>query len=538
MNFFRKQATPALPSGGYYAPRRKRMLPSLPAMLAGLALLLVAAFAGLIAPMGGVKLTLVFAGVLLVIPVVWFLSAKNLLPILLVFIFLIQGPCASILHIRAILWVGSCLAFLFLLRTVLEILLTKLGRRMPNVPWGGAAGIVIAAAIYLGFFFFGLAIGKATKLQMLSSIRFGVPMFGVLMVLAFTPFTEKRLLIMWRLIIGIMLLQLPVVFYQHFWGMGLIGWDAVVGTFGPGMSAVMVVFSIAALIYALACWSRGLMPFWQLAVVFVFAMANMLLGEVKAIVFWMPLALVLTLRTRLLRNVGTFIAYGCLLAVFMAGTFAAYKAMYWGEQGSSGNTVEQKLEHTGGYFFDPYEIQYGTGEVGRFASLYIWYRDPTPDAMGRLIGFGPGASADGESTGRGVIAMRYRPLHIDSTTLTALLWDLGVLGALSFVLIPVLAVLAAVRYLRRGGGSLHQQAMVDASAVTLVLMMTTLIYNRTLLVETSSQLLFLFCAGCIVQMCRFSAAKAPAPAPAAAKRPYGPSSAMRALPVAGGARHG
>ena len=533
MNFFRKQAAPAL-SAGYYAPRRKRALPSLPVMLAALAVLFVAAFAGLIAPIGGLRLTLVFAGVLLVIPVVWFLSAQNLLPILLVFIFLIQGPGSSILHIRALVWVGSGLAFLFLLRTVLEILLAKLGRRMPNVPWGGAAGIVIAAGIYLGFFFFGLAIGKATKLQLLSSIRFGVPMFGVLMVLAYTQFTEKRLLIMWRLILGIMLLQLPVVIYQHFWGMGLIGWDAVVGTFGPGMSAVMVVFTVAALIYALACWTRGLMPFWQLAVVFAFAMANMLLGEVKAIVFWMPLALVLTLRTRLLRNIGTFIAYGCLIAVFMVGTFAAYKAMYWGEQGASGNTVEQKLQHTGGYFFDPYEIQYATGEVGRFASLYIWYRDPTPDVMGRLIGFGPGASADGESTGRGVVALRYRPLHIDATTLAALLWDLGILGTATFVMIPVLAVLAAVRYLRRGGGTLHQQAMVDASAVILVVMMTTFIYNRTLLVETSSQLLFLFCTGCIVQMCRFASAQVRTPA---AARPAS-ASAARPLPMAGGARHG
>jgi len=503
MKFFRKQASVAAPSGAYYSARRKRLLPSLPLLLAALAVLFVAAFAGLIASVGGVKVTLVFAGILVILPAVWLLSARNLLPILMVFIFVLQGPAVSILHMRSILWVGSGLAFLFLLRTILEVLMAKLGKAAPAVGWNSAAGVVAVAAIYLGFFFFGLAIGKGTTLQMMSSIRFGLPMFGVLMVLSFTHFTEKRLQIMWRLIIGVMLVQLPVVVYQHFWGMGLIGWDAVVGTFGPGMSAVMALFSVAALVYGLACWTRGLLAWWQVLLLLIFAMGNMLLGEVKAIVFWIPLGMVLILRRQFLRNVGAFITYSCFIVIFMVGTFAAYKAMYWGDKGSSGNTVEQKLQHTGGYFFDPYEIQYATGEVGRFASLYIWYRDPTPDWMNRLIGFGPGASADSDSTGRGVISKRYRPLHIDATSMATLLWDVGILGAVSFLLIPVFAIFAALAFMKKGGGTPREQAMVDASAVILVLLLTTVIYNRTLLVETSSQLLFLFCAGCIVQICRF-----------------------------------
>ncbi|OEZ61624.1 hypothetical protein [Duganella sp. HH105] len=520
MKFFRKQAAGPTPSVGYYQHRRKPFLPRLPLMLAALAVLFIAAFSGLVAAVGGVKVTLVFAGILIIIPVVWLLSARNLLPILMVFIFLVQGPGVSILHVRSILWVGSALAFLFLLRTILEVVMAKLGKTAPSGPWNGAAGVAIAALIYLGFFFFGLAIGKGTTLQIMSSIRFGLPMFGVLMVLSLTQFTEKRLQLMWRLMMVVMVLQLPVVVYQHFWGMGLIGWDAVVGTFGPGMSAVMAMFSVATLVYGLACWSRGLLPWWQLLFLFIFAMGNMLLGEVKAIVFWIPLGLVLILRRQFMRNIGAFITYSCFIVIFMTGTFAAYKTMYWGEKGSSGHTVEQKLQHTGGYFFDPYEIQYATGEVGRFASMYIWYRDPTPDWMNRLIGFGPGASADSDSTGRGVISKRYRPLHIDATVMAALLWDVGILGAISFLLIPVLAIFAALAFLRRGGGSLREQAMVDASAVILVLLLSTVIYNRTLLVETSSQLLFLFCAGCIVQICRFGQKQAASavPEPARARR--------------------
>lgn len=504
MSFFKTKFAVASAPQGQYSKRRRQGMSAWIWALAGLMVLLAAAFVGLVVSLGALQLTAALAGLILIIPIFWLISAQNLLPVLFVFIFLVQGVAANSLHLHSALWVGSGLAFLFFFRTLLELLMARLGHRAPVAAWSGTGAVILSALIYLGFFFFGLGVGNDTTLQMFSAVRFGLPMFGVLTVLASVKFSEQRLLALWRLIVFITLLQLPMVVYQHFWGYGAIGWDAVVGSFGPGMSPVLVIFSIAALVFMLARWSRGLTSTSMMVGLFVIVMGNLLLGEVKAIAFWIPVALVLILRRQFFKNFGAFVVYSSFIVVFMCGTFVIYKNLYWGESGVAGRTVGEKLQRTGGYFFDPYEIEYATGEVGRFASLYLWYRDPTVDGVHRLIGYGPGASATGESTGSGMIAKRYRPLTISATSLAGLLWDVGILGALSFVAIFASAIFAAWRFLRRGDGTIEQQAIVDTSAVVLVLISSTIIYNRNLLVETSTQLLFLFCVGCIVQVCRFS----------------------------------
>lgn len=503
MKFFNKKQAAWQPSPGNYASRRRSGPAWWKMGMAGIGVILLAIFLGLVAAVGGVRLTVIVAGILIVIPLVWFISARTLLPLLFVFIFVVQGVVGNYLHINAIAWAGSGLAFLFLLRVLLEMFLTKLSRREASHGWRGAATIMIAAAIYLLFFFFGLATVTATAAQKVSAVRFGLPMFGVLLLLANAELTEGRMRLLWNLVLVIMVAQLPLVAYQHFFGMGGIGWDAVVGTFGPGMSAVMVMFCIAGLLYALALWNQRLMGVWLFGLLLIIAMANMLLGEVKAIIFWVPIGVVVVMRKRFFRNIGTLIVYSSLLVLFMAGTFVAYKAMYWGEAGASGNTVGERASKAGGYFFDPYEVHYETGEVGRFASLHIWYRDPTIDVVHRMIGYGPGAVAVSQTLGRGMIAKRYRPLAIGSTSLAVLLWDAGILGALAFGGLFVFAIWSGWRYVARGEGTPRQRAMVDTCVAMLVLLFTTLIYNRALLDESSAQLLFLFCVGCIVHQCRF-----------------------------------
>ena len=526
MKFFKKNKTAWRPLPGNYTSRQRRGPAWWQLGLVGIGVILLAIFLGLVAAVGGTRLTIVVAGILVVIPLVWFIRARTLLPLLFVFIFLIQGPVSSVLHVGAIAWVGSGLAFLFLVRVLLEMFLTKLSNRESAHGWRGVATVMIATAIYLMFFFFGLATVDATTAQRISAVRFGLPMFGVLLLLANAELTEGRMRLLWNLVLAIMVLQLPLVAYQHFFGMGGIGWDAVVGTFGPGMSAVMVMFCIAAVLYAVALWSRRLMGPWLLALLLLVALGNMLLGEVKAVIFWVPLGVVLVLRERFFRNLGTLIVYGAVLVLFMTGTFAAYKAMYWGEGAISGNTVGERASKAGGYFFDPYEVHYETGEVGRFASLYIWYRDPTIDMVHRMIGYGPGSVAVSHTLGRGKIAKRYRPLAIASTALSVLLWDVGVLGALAFCCVMLLPIWAGWRYVARGEGTPRQRAMVDTCIAMLVLLFTTLIYNRTLLDESSAQLLFLFCVGCIVHQCRFGRQVNSPAAPAKQPSPGMPAAAL------------
>ena len=475
-------------------------------------LLLLTAFASAVVALGSYQLTIVVVGVLVMVPMIWLVRAKDLLPIMFVYIFIIQGIAEEFFKLRFAVWMGSALAVFFMARAILEVAVFQRNDRKTDAATTPATiAVCIAAGVYLACFFFGLAMGSGTVKQNISALRFGLPMFGVLLAMFCIEMPERRMKLLWAMIVAIALLQFPLVIYQHFFGMGLIGWDAVVGTFGHGMSPVLVLFSLAGMLYCVACWIRGVMPAWLVLLVFVVGMANILLGEVKAVALWLPLGLLLIMRKRVLKNILAFLMYTCFIAIFMSATFVAYKTMYWGNSAKMGNSVQQNLNKAGGYFFDPYEIKYGTGEVSRVASLYLWYRDPIPSAVNRLIGYGPGASQIGESTGYGVVAMRYRPLQINATALSMLLWDVGILGAISFVLLLVCGIGVGWRYVGRGHGTPWQQAVVDTSMVMLVLLITSLVYNRTLLDASTVQLLCFFCLGCIVQYSRFGRASVTSP---------------------------
>ena len=498
MNVFQRKLAPAL--GAPAARHPRRAVPRLGWLLAALGIIALALMVGFVVALGSAQLTIVVAGLLFLLPVVALVGTKDLLPIMFVYIFLIQGLADSYFHLRLAIWMGSGMAFLFLCRTLMELSNIKALRQEKALPSFGVTAIVCAAGLYLLFFFFMLALGQHTLGQLISSVRFSVPMFGVLLAMYCFKLNERRFQLLWMLIFVVTFVQIPPVLYQHFIQ---TEWDDVVGTFGFGLSPVLVLFSLVAMVYAMARWSYGLMSAKMLALILVVGLHNILMGEVKAVLFWLPLCFMLIMRKRILKNVFAFVGYILLIGVFMVGTVTAYKAMYWGEKGTSGSTIEEKISRRGGYFFNPYEINHKTGEVSRIASLYLWYVDPIPGVMERLVGYGPGASAASESNGLGVVATRYRPLRINSTAFSSLLWDVGILGTLSYVLILIFGVLTAWRFVRRNRGSPAHMAIVDTSMVTLVLLFTTMIYNRTVVDSIVVQLLLFFCLGSIVQCVRF-----------------------------------
>jgi hypothetical protein len=188
---------------------------------------------------------------------------------------------------------------------------------------------------------------------------------------------------------------------------------------------------------------------------------------------------------------------------FCSVTYTAYKAMYWGTAHGKDDTFAEKINSISAYVVDPSNINYRTGEISRAAGLMLWYRDTVPTTMERLIGFGPSASMIGASTGRGVVAQRYRPLMIGSTALAVLLWDVGILGASAYVLFLASGVLTGYRFMRRETASPLVLCMVDTSTGVLALLMSTLVYDMKLLFEPALQLLCFFCLGTIVQSMRY-----------------------------------
>lgn len=500
--------------------------------------LLVGAVAGLDSPV----LLVIVSGAIFAMLAFFLVNANILLHLLFVVTFVIQGSALYFFGLRSATWIAVGMAGLFGMRTFMDLVVKSRQQRRGGAPEGRPVTLIMLPFFaYLLCYMVSIVLNRPSAGQLMSALKSNLPVFGVLLSFywfAWRPATLERL---WQSLIWIGVLQLPVVLYQHFFVSTKRdnGFDSVVGTFGGtplggGLSSMLVLFVVAVSVYALARWNRGLMSRPLALLVFAIGLAVILLGEVKAAFIWLPLGVFIVLRQRIMKNLFSVIAYGILAVAMLGSIYFVYNALYWGQTLNHSKGLEGKLDAGGGYFFDTHNVNYLTGEISRGASLALWAKDATASIPKRLLGYGPGASKSSSSIGgSGVIARRFAPLNVDATALAVLLWDVGVLGAAAYSLMAVGGVILGWRYMRRGQGSAAQMAIVEASVAVLLIYVSLLIYNRTMLDEPTVQLLYLFCLGSVVQVCRYGQVAATA-GPAEAAVPVRPR--WRAATPAGAMR--
>lgn len=501
---FLRRPLPAFAAGQASRPlaRPNRGLP----LLLLLPFMLLAIFVGMVGGLDSPPLVAIVGGAVLSVLMVFVLPLHGMFWCLFILTFLLQGSAVYFLKLRPAAWLAFGLAILFFCRALLDLVVHK--REHLRMQKGDGSTVEIAALLFLAAFAISLVFNRVPKAQIFASAKAMLPMFSVLFALYWFRWKESHLETSWRMMFWVVLVQVPVVLYQHFFVATATTFDSIVGTFGgtPGFggnSAIMVFFTVLTMGYAAARWNAGLMSgkaMWAFQAV---GFAIILLGEVKAAFVWLPLMLAWVLRRRILRSISAFIGFGILVAAFVGTTYTVYETLYWGKKVQSAQDVAEKLDRGGGYFFDPNNINYRTGEISRAASLALWARDPLETTPRRLVGYGPGSTKPSGLLGAGQVAKRYQPLHLDATALAILLWDVGLLGALAYSSMLLFALLAAWRYVRHKRGSVGQQALADTCVAAMPLFLMMLVYNRALMDEPTAQLLLMMCMGTIVQLCRF-----------------------------------
>ncbi|MGO4381561.1 hypothetical protein AB4Z19_25075 [Pseudoduganella sp. RAF19] len=514
--FFRKPAMAGAAGGARSAaPLRRAPDRSIPLVLL-LPFLLLAAFVGMVGGLDSPALVAIIGAAVLSVLLLFVLPLYGMFLCLFVLTFLIQGSALYFAGFKAATWLAFGLAILFFFRALLD-LVTKRQRGVRTMP-GDGSSVPVAAVLFIVCFAVSIVFNRIPKAQMASAIKSTLPMFSVLFALYWFAWKEAQLERIWKLFSIVVLLQVPVVLYQHFVVASATTFDAIVGTFGGtpgagGNSAVMVFFTVLTMGYAAARWQAGLLSRRAMLGMMFVGLAIIMLGEVKAAFIWLPLVLGWVLRKRILKSVFAFIGFGLLVGVFVGTTYIVYDALYWGKKVDSGRSVADKLDKGGGYFFDPNNVNYRTGEISRGASIAIWAHDPQETMPRRLVGYGPGSIKPAGLMGAGEVALRYAPLHLDATALAILLWDLGVLGAAAYGSMLLFGLLAAWRYVRQGRGTPAQRAIADTCVAAMLLFLMMLIYSRAVMDEPTAQLLLMLCLGTVVQLCRFTESKK-----AAAKR--------------------
>ncbi|QDX31438.1 hypothetical protein [Dickeya poaceiphila] len=256
--------------------------------------------------------------------------------------------------------------------------------------------------------------------------------------------------------------QFPVVFYQVLFVLpkrvALRGedekWDSVVGTFGGdpmggGNTAAMGLFCLLIMLLKVSEFKHGLTSFKSTALHIILGFSLCILGEVKFVILISPLLLAcvwmmpgyinglsnVNLKAILLILIGMALLITVAITILASG----YSSAFGSDPTKSAASV---FLDSLSYIFDTNYIM-ESGELGRFTTLFFWLKNHDMwGPSGTLFGYGLNATNSGSAVSPGFLNIIYN-LIIDSTSLSVLLWEVGVVGTLFFIGLTVYILIIA-----------------------------------------------------------------------------------------------
>jgi hypothetical protein len=258
--------------------------------------------------------------------------------------------------------------------------------------------------------------------------------------------TRSRLAATVWFLLLVAVVQWPLELYQALFvvpqrvSAGYFGsaWDSIVGTFGGpkfggGASGSLAIYLVVGLALALALWRTRCLSRLQGTVCVLSILVGIGLTETKVVFVMIPVALFLLyvdqMRTHPVRFLLAMVSMLALLSLLMY----IYYVFFWAEQ-NRGSVVDAIMRRFA-YSFDP-NFMPAYNWPGRMTGLAIWWRGQefVGDPFHWLVGYGI-ASAVSTSTvvGPGVVALKFG-LGTDVTGATRLLWEVGVIGFVAYLL--------------------------------------------------------------------------------------------------------
>ncbi|MFB9144598.1 capsular biosynthesis protein [Vibrio artabrorum] len=254
-------------------------------------------------------------------------------------------------------------------------------------------------------------------------------------------------------------LQFPVILYQIFvvvpQRVAFKGpfekWDSVVGTFGGdpmggGNTAALGLFCLLIMLLKLSEFRHGVVSRLNMIGHIVAAFILCVLGEVKFVILLAPVLLVFVwlcpsyvygVRQQDIKKVFLMVCAMAALVLFAIVVLAASYATTFNTAPDHGalQVFWDSLE----YIYDSNYIL-PTGELGRMTTLFFWLDNNQLYGWSSVwFGYGLNATNHGSSVAPGFLNQIFNVL-LDSTSLSMMLWEFGVVGLILF-LCPMLLVL-------------------------------------------------------------------------------------------------
>ena len=325
--------------------------------------------------------------------------------------------------------------------------------------------------------------------------------FGLALFVAALPVnadSERLLTRCCRFLFWLALLQLPFALYQYLFlvplrigmGDGVVPIDIVSGSFeanmtGGGSSGTMAMFLLCVLAGTLAAWHRRAIPAWGALAAILLLCAPLLLGETTVVLILLPVVLLFAYRDVIRRSPWLAVLLVLLLACAMVTLLWVYFVFF----NDGLLTPEQQFMQAIAYNFGEhgYVDRYS---LNRTTVLSFWFAEHGwHNPLETFFGHGLGASYSADATLQaGYLSVRYPLMNINLNTLSTMLWDSGLVGALLFCL----ALFALLRSAWRVQATPGAAAALQVAACCFLL---ALWYSDALIVASSFEVLFAFAAG-------------------------------------------
>jgi hypothetical protein len=402
--------------------------------------------------------------------------------------FLITGPITYFLHISQFQWLAPALDATEYVQVLLLILSGRLRGQTTRIP-----AFAIWLAVYLFCALFTSALSGITLAEAIMASRYNIFVWGALLVFLVCVVQDTTIDQIWKLLLGIAWLQLPMALYQYKFVASKRAsgdvlseappWDAIIGTFpgtdtAGGNSAAMAIYLLVMIVLTVALWREGRMRGIAAGGLVVSGLATLALAEVKAVVLLIPVALALYYYKDVLRRpIETLFALmlSCALAL---GLLYGYQKIHY-----DGIVLPVAAENYDATVWDrimnqlsPDNVKEANDRLGRVALLIHWW-DNNPragDVQHTLFGHGLGTT---QVSRIGVGSTYKRWGDVGRTSLTILLWETGLLGTFAFMMMLATSAYLSSQMAREARIPDTHRIYLRVGAIGLLLFLLTLAYK-------------------------------------------------------------
>ncbi len=453
------------------------------------------------------------------------IALLNALPVvlwlLIVGVLLVNGPLVmSFPGLAKTAWLYSVLGFFLAGAAVLHSAIgrERFARPAPRfVPI--MVGIIAVSALLLP-----LSAGDIS--EGVGAIKRHYQMWGLMFILAVVPFTWKLVRSWARFAVGLAMLQLPFAIYQFvvlvpirekmMWYVpGLAPIDVVAGTLenrmdGGGANPEMALLLVIVITMLLSAYREGMIRGWLTLLMTLIAAAPLAIGEVKLVIVTLPLALWIV-SSDLIRARPALFAVGALMVAAATAALAVVIALVVTPPDRKSLTVEQRIEllwkTTVGYNFG--DDSYSGSAIGlnRTSAIAFWYQEHgLQNPVETVLGHGLGSAHAGETkSASGHMDAKFHGKAIGMSTLSALLWEIGLLGVAAYALVFG-GALAVARRLARDATSGADRVLCKTLLTACAIVTLMIPYSMGLLSVLSHQLVAALTLGLIAWRWRRGAA--------------------------------